>query len=98
MNKITLNQSEAMAICWGDLEVDDKFKIIEDEDWIDHGKYSDKTTIFEMEGKTYSVSFGRSGSHFTDYNYDWEYDDNFTVEATEVVEVEVLTKIWKVVE
>lgn len=64
------------------------FKIVEELDWDDDGKYSHGGRIFEFEGKNYQLSISRSGSYHTDYYFD------FTLECQEVEQVTITRKVW----
>lgn len=48
---------------------DEKSKVIVEGDWIDDGKYSHTFSVVEYKGKTYGISQSRSGSYYTDYDY-----------------------------
>lgn len=66
------------------------FEIIEDEDWIDEGKYSFKSTFVKWKDAYYRIDQSRSGSYFTDYDYS---EPTFVQVIPEEV---VITKtIWK---
>jgi hypothetical protein len=68
------------------------FEIIEEEDWIDDGKYSFKSTYVKWKDAYYRIDQSRSGSYFTDYYYD---DPTYVQVVPEQV---VVTKtIWKAV-
>lgn len=87
---LILTADQAKDICWEDT---DEFKIVEDGDWVDDGKYSHREVIFSKENKFYSLSVSRSGSYYTDYYYDWEDTDKF--ECPEVEAVEKTVTVWK---
>ena len=78
-------------ICFGD--IDEKYEIVEGGDWVDEGKYSYKDVVFKFNGKCYNVSYSRSGSYHTDYDYDWEYD-NGPFDCIEVEKQEVVVSKW----
>ena len=68
------------------------YTLIEEGDWIDEGKYDFRDIIFMVDGKYYRHELSRSGSYFTDYEYD--YDDY----ALEVRPVEKTVIEYEVVE
>lgn len=74
----------------------DKYKQIELEDWVDDGKYSYCSAIYQdtESGKHYCLSVDRSGSYFTDYTYSYEYSGNALVE---VVQEQIMKTIWKAI-
>ena len=86
---ITATQAKAIVF---DGYLDEGFSIVSIGDWVSDGKYECSTTIFKYEDRFYSLSVGRTGSPFTDWDYDWEWQDNFT--CREVKEVKVVTTKW----
>lgn len=78
-----------------EFEVEDKkYKIIDEGRWEDNGKYQTLKIIIQdlSTEKYYSIGQTRSGSYFTDYNY--EFDSI----AYEVRPVEVTKIDWVIVE
>lgn len=70
------------------------FKLIEEGDWVNEYKdYDSKINIYQKidTGKYYAYNDSRSGSYYSDYEY-----DNPT-ELVEVEPVQVTTTIYKVV-
>lgn len=68
------------------------FEIVEEDAWVQDGKYQYKDTIFSYQGKYYELTESRSGSPFTD----WEYDSEYWPDEKEVPEVEkVPTTIYQ---
>ena len=53
--------------------------------WISDGKYDNKETIVQYEGKHYCIDQYRSGSYFTDYES--EEPEVYEVEPYEVTEI-----------
>lgn len=53
------------------------YKVYEEEEWIDEGKYQLNCFYVEIEGKYYGFSQSRSGSYYSDYYYSiddvWEF-------------------------
>lgn len=90
--KITETQAEQISA--GEVVLIDgkEAKLLEKGEWIDDGKYSIRMVIFTCDGKNYMFYVSRSGSYFTEYNYD------FDTEAHEVEKVAVTTMVWKLVE
>jgi hypothetical protein len=68
----------------GELE---KAEEVEDGEWIDDGKYQHKEFIFTYGGKFYCMYITRSGSYFTDYDYQIDGADE-VVKITETVTIE----------
>ena len=73
----------------------DEGVIIESGDWIQDGKYQYKETIFNHDGKIYSLSVSRSGSPFTDWYYEWEDTNEFDCPEVEKI-AEVVYKWVKI--
>ena len=71
---------------------DDRSKlitIIEDGDWVAEHKYQYRDVIIQFEDKYYSINESRSGSPFSDY----EYDEPTICEVTPV-EKTIVVKTW----
>jgi len=82
-----LTESEAAEILTDD---SDKYTVIEIGEWQDQGKWSNLSVIFrEGDGPYYELWVSRTGSYFTDYDFE------FFLDCTEVKQVETITKIWK---
>ena len=63
----------------------DELKTVHVGYWYDSGKYSYRETIVEYNGVLYGIEECRSGSYFSDYNY--EDPDIYEVEEFEEVVV-----------
>lgn len=90
--KITDEQANAIFMEEGWMPSDEDkptFRIVEECDWDDNGKYSNCEYIFEFEGKCYAMGISRCGSYHTDYDYD------FDLTCNEVHQVEVTIKEWR---
>lgn len=90
--KVSVADVEDMACeCYcGDL------KVVEVGDWISEGKYESCEVIFTDGEHYYSATAVRSGSYFSDYSYNSEWDDG----DADVVEVRKVTKtieVWEAV-
>ena len=84
--KKTLTEEEAKSIYWED---NPDYKEVEDQGWEDEGKYSFGSKIFQdKDGKFWKVGANRSGSYFTDYDY------NYNTEIFEVEQKEITTMQW----
>jgi len=69
------------------------YEIVEVGVWIDEGKYQNATTIVkDKEGLFWAAYATKSGSYFSDYEYQYEE------ELTQVEKKEVLVTQWLVVE
>lgn len=77
--------NEALVAKIIELFEDDELEIVEEGDWeIEYKDHACKETIVKHEDKYYNIVSGRSGSYYSDY----EFDDP---EVTEVVPKEVTT-------
>lgn len=88
--KVSVADVENMALddYSGDLTV------VEIGDWISGGKYETCEVIFTDGERYYSATAMRSGSYFSDYTYNSEWDDG----DADVVEVRKVTKtieVWE---
>ena len=72
------------------------FTAVEEGDWIQDGKYQNKEIVFGFQGKYYFLNEGRSGSPFTDWNYDSEYWPEELDVPEAIASTETIT-VWKVV-
>lgn len=80
--------NEALVAKIIELFEDDELEIVEEGDWeIEYKDCSCKESIVKHEDKYYNITQGRSGSYYSDY----EFDDP---EVTEVVPKEVTTIKW----
>ena len=95
MSKLTITSEVAEMICWGD---SNEYEIVDEGDWIADYKYEMCEHIFKdlTTDKTYSISFSRSGSYFTDWYYCWEDQDTYVCD--EVAKYEKVITAWKVVD
>ena len=80
-------------------EATDPLELIESGQWVDEGKYQRQKNILKdiMTGKLYCYELSKSGSHFTDFMFSFEWDPD----EIELGEVEKATKVityWKAVE
>lgn len=89
MSGISKGFREVILELWGDES--ESIKIVEDGDWEVDGKYQNCRTIVKYQDKHYAIYQQRSGSYFTEYNYDDE--EVFEVEPHEVVKI---TTEWRV--
>ena len=88
MSSIKITEETGQSLSWNDLPEDSPYTVVEKGEWEDDNKYQYLTTIFMFEHKTYAASVGRSGSYFSDYNY--EYDED----CPEVKPVETVVTRW----
>jgi hypothetical protein len=69
-------------------EIDlDGIECVYNGDWVAEHKHEYKETVYKYQDKYYSVDDIRSGSYFTDYDYD-------DPEVYEVVPKEVIKTVW----
>lgn len=88
--KLTEEMQEAFS---EEASEDVGFELIVDGDWVSEGKYDLKESIYKNleTGKFYVSCSSRSGSYFSDYEYEGPE------ELVEVTPVETTTVIYKVV-
>jgi hypothetical protein len=78
-------------LCGYDIEELDGAEIIEEGDWVTEYKdFATKETIFKYEDNFYKMTATRSGSYYTDYDYD-------EPEFCEVVPRQITKTIYEVV-
>lgn len=65
------------------------YEVVEAGDWEGGGKYQYLTSIFSFQGRYYAFTASRSGSHYTDWHYEFDTD------CPEVERVEVVTHEWR---
>ncbi len=83
--KIIVEESEEI-FC----ENNENYTLVEDEGWEDEGKYSYGSKIFkDTEGLFWILNCSKTGSHFTDYDFQYE------TELTQVKQVTVTKKEWQ---
>ena len=69
-------------------------RVVEDGDWIGGGKYESKTIVFTDGERHYSGTVSRSGSYFTDWTYNSEWDSG-EAKITEVAAVPITITQWE---
>lgn len=74
------------------------YQFIESSDWRQGHKYQFIDIVFRdpLVDKYYQFSTSRSGSPFTDWHYEMEYESEF-LDCPEVKKVEKVITTWKVV-
>lgn len=90
--KVRVSDVEDMACgCYsGDLTV------VEVGDWVSEGKYESNEVIFKDGERFYSATAMRSGSYFSDYSYNSEWDDG-DADVVEVRKVAKTIEVWEAV-
>lgn len=90
--KISVADVEDMAIdCYSG-----SLTVVEVGDWISEGKCETSNVIFTDSNRFYKAQAMRSGSYFSDYTYNSEWDDG----DADVIEVKKVTKtieVWEAV-
>lgn len=63
-----------------------KYKVIEEDEWIQDYKYQFKDITFKdvTTDVKYVFQASRSGSPFTDWDYEWDWNDDYTCECHEL--------------
>lgn len=77
-----------------EIEDVEHLEFIEETDWDDQGKYQFQDVIFKKDEKYYMFTIGRSGSYFSDYDYDYSEDKNGMVECVEVTKKTKTIEYW----
>ena len=93
---LTYEQTSLLFFELSSGEEHEGFKIIDEGEWADEGKYQYKDIIFEYEGKFWSFSVDRNGSYFSDYYYGFR-ETQTGVTAHEVEKIEIVQTIWQAV-
>mgnify|MGYP003552023679 CR=1 FL=1 len=89
MNNLELNKELSEKVFQEDFEESDGIEIIEDGDWDDQGKYQYKCIIFSMNDKYYQTVVTRSGSYFSNYDYQFESPEEVIKEEKVVTKTEI---------
>ena len=72
------------------------FELVEEGEWEVDCKYQHRFIVFKYQDKYYMLTSSRSGSPFTDYEYEsqwWDAEE----ECPEVQEVSVMVTEWRTV-
>lgn len=88
INPLELNKEQQEAIFREDDIEGFEYTIEEELDWDDDGKYQFGGCIFKHGDKFYSINVTRSGSYFTDYDF------QFNHKVREVKKVQVIKEEW----
>ena len=91
-NKFILDRHEYNELIMG--YSTEKYEIVEEGEWISGGKWEHKETIFKdtETGQCYKICVSRSGSYYSDYYYEDDY------EAVAVKPVEKVITVWEEVQ
>ncbi|MNT54882.1 hypothetical protein D3C72_1920750 [compost metagenome] len=71
-------------------------RVVEVGDWISEGKYESCDVIFTDGERFYRATASRSGSYFSDYTYNSEWDDG-DAHVVEVRKVAKTIEVWEAV-
>lgn len=99
MSAIKVSVAEVENMAFGDSGVTRdgvELRVVEQGDWVSEGKYERCEVIFTDGERFYSATAMRSGSYYSDYTYNSEWDDG----DDDVVEVHKVTKtieVWEAV-
>lgn len=90
MEKLTLSIENKEALFKDDYDDKLGFEVVKREEWDDEGKYSTCRLIIKHKetGKFYAFPVTRSGSYYSDYDYDYWDDSLCEVEQQEVTTVQ----------
>lgn len=90
INSFILDKEDYNDLVCGDST--EKFSVVKEGNWVSEGKWETKEVIFKDDetGKFYSINGMRSGSYYSDY----EYEDD--LEAVEVEAVKKVITVWRV--
>jgi hypothetical protein len=83
------------TVLGGDSDEELDLILIEQSGWEQDGKYQSQDTIFQHDGKYYTISQTRSGSYFSEYHYeDMDIDSDGNIDCEEVFKTEVIISEW----
>lgn len=88
-----ISKEAAQELFWGDNY--DDYIHIESSKFESDGKWERASCIFQHGDKHYRFWVSRSGSYYTEYSYDWEYEDE--IECEKVIKTEVVIEQWETV-
>lgn len=95
--KLSVSELEDIAIEGvGTSEDGAELRVVEEGEWIGGGKYEDKTVIFTDGERFYRGIISRSGSHFSDWTYNSEWDDG-DADIEEVRKVPKTIEVWEAI-
>jgi hypothetical protein len=78
MNKITITKDIAQELAFAKPNSTyEDYTVIEQDKWESDGKYEYHNTIFQYQDKFYRLIISRTGSYYSEYIYDWEYQAEF---------------------
>lgn len=86
------SKSDLLAI--EDDDAPEGFEIVSDGEWSVDFKCQHRDIIFSHDGRFYLITSTRSGSPFTDYEYDSQWWPE-EVECPEVEKAEKITTYWR---
>lgn len=101
-NTLFITESQANDI----MENNNKdFRLIDEGEWEDDGKYQYRDVIFEYlarEGEYYRFTQSRSGSYFSDYEYelldlDYGDSDNPQLKCCQVIQKTKTIQVWEAI-
>lgn len=86
--KVVLTTEQMRAIFMGD-ETDFPYEMVEKSEWLDDGKYQHCEVIFKIpDGRHFVFGVTRSGSYFTEYDYQFDGNIEEVKKIKEYQEVE----------
>jgi hypothetical protein len=86
-----ISKQDAKDLLWGDST--DDYEFVESSEWEQDAKMQSCRVIFKTKNNDYYAYWVyRSGSPFTDWDYDLDY--NKTIECQQVRQVEVVKTDW----
>jgi hypothetical protein len=86
-----ISKQDAKDLLWGDST--DDYEFVESSEWEQDAKMQSCRVIFKHKEDFYSYWVYRSGSPFTDWDYDLDYNDD-PIDCVQVRQVEVTTTDW----
>lgn len=99
--QLSVEDANTLSCSWDNPETE-KFAHFFQFEWEDCGKFQYQTTILRHKetGKFYRMIQQRSGSYFSEYNYEWEHhkygEDFLTLQEVKMVQRTVID--WIVVD
>ena len=73
-----------------------ELRVVEEGDWVSDGKYESCEVIFTDGVRFYTATASRSGSYYSDYTYESDWDDG-DADVAEVAKVTKTIEIWEAV-
>jgi len=95
MGKKTFTKQDVQAAVWHHTDESSPLVLQCAGKWEDEGKYQYQENILKetATGAFYAFGLSKSGSHFTEYTYSFEWMED-EIELTEVVKTTKVVEVW----